>query len=140
MAAPVPVFTVDIKQGRLKVRVGQRRTFDDWIAKLEGKETRLTVCEPERQRTLKQNAYIHAIPIPMLAAHLGYTIPECKYVLMGECFGWKLDARTGKEMPIKPSTSAMTVEEDTYFIEWVIPWAAMSFGLQIPLPSEVMTP
>lgn len=138
MARQVPVFDVHIKQGRLKVVAGQRRTFDDWIALNEGKALKLTVAEPPDQRSLDQNAYIHAVPIPMLAKQIGYTIPEMKLVLMGECFGWRLDEKSGHEIPLKPSTKAMTKDECTYFIEWVIPWAAMHHDMEIPLPNEVM--
>lgn len=95
----------------------------------------LTVEKLKRQRSLDQNAYLHAIPFPILAEHFGYTIPEVKLVLMGECWGWQQIA--GHEIPLKPSTSEMSVEECQYFIDWLIPWAMTEHDVALPLPNEV---
>jgi hypothetical protein len=95
------------------------------------------IRRPRRTRTLDQNSYLHAEVFPKIAAYMGDDIEGAKLVLMGECFGWKQDARFGREIPVKPHTSSMTVEECTYFIEWVIPWAVERCeGLQILLPGE----
>lgn len=96
------------------------------------------VEEPRSKRTIDQNAYLHAVPFPILADYFGNTIPETKYVLMGECWGWKVCPIAKREIPIKPSTSEMTVEECTYFIDWLIPWAAQNHNVLIPLPSEYL--
>ena len=95
----------------------------------------ITVGKVKRQRSLDQNAYLHAGPFPILAEHFGYTIPEVKLVLMGECWGWQTLA--GHDVPRKPSTSEMSVEECTYFIEWLLPWAMTEHGVALPLPGEV---
>ena len=73
----------------------------------------------------------------MLAEHFGYQLHEMKLVLMGECWGWRHDPVSGKEIPIKVHTSDMSIEECTHFIEWVIPWAATEHQFVIPYPSEV---
>jgi len=95
---------------------------------------RITVEKPKAQRSLDQNAYLHAGPFPILAEYFGYSIPEVKLVLMGECWGWH--TVYGKELPIKPSTADMTVEECTYFIDWLLPWAMTEHGVSLPLPDE----
>lgn len=102
-----------------------------------GEEIEVVIRRPKRQRSVDQNAYIHAVPIPMLAEHFGYSIPEMKLVLMGECWGWQRNPLSGRDVPVKPSTATMTVEECQYFIDWVIPWAAVEHGVIIPLPNEV---
>ena len=107
---------------------------------LAGHDVELVVRKRRTQRSLDQNAYLHAVPIPILAEHFGNTIPEMKYALMGECWGWKREPATGHEIPVKPHTSAMTVEECTYFIDWLIPWAMTQHGVAIPLPNEVALP
>ena len=94
----------------------------------------VTAQVPKTQRSLDQNAYLHAGPFPILAKELGYSIPEVKLVLMGECWGWHMVG--GHELPMKPSTSEMTVEECTFFIDWLLPWAAEFHGIRLPLPDE----
>lgn len=104
-----------------------------------GAELDIVIREHETQRSLDQNAYIHAVPVTLLADFLGNTIPEMKLILMGECFGWKVDPMSGHEIPVKPATSSMNVGECQYFIDWVVPWAAQKFdGFEIPLPNEWM--
>lgn len=89
---------------------------------------------PKQTRSLAQNAYLHAGPFPILADHFGNTIPEIKLILMGECWGWHTVA--GHEIPVKPSTASMTVDECKYFIDWLIPWAMTNHDVALPLPGE----
>lgn len=96
----------------------------------------IRVDQPVTKRSLDQNAYWHAAVFPPIAEHCGYTIPECKLVLMGECFGWHTVG--GHEIPIQPSTSELTVEQGTYFTDWVIPWAQEHLGVRVPLPNEYL--
>lgn len=105
------------------------------LRELAGKP--IVITERERIRSLDQNAYLHAEPFPKLAEYMGEDIEGAKLVLMGECWGWKRDGFSGKEIPVKPRTSSMTVEECSYFIEWIGPWAFQHCdGLRIFLPDE----
>ena len=104
------------------------------LAELAGHTIEIVIRQHRAKRSLDQNAYLHAEPIPRMAEHLGYTIPEMKIVLMGECFGWHV--KSGHMLPVKASTAAMTVDECRYFIDWVIPWAAQEHGVIVMLPDE----
>ena len=136
MATPTPIFVGRVDTAG-RVRLNDIGLFYRWTRTLTEQVIEVVVRKRRTRRTLDQNAYIHAVPIPMLADHFGNTIPEMKLALMGECWGWKRDPATGKELPIKPHTSEMDVEECTHFIEWVIPWAATEHQFVIPYPSEV---
>src|SRR5262245_38812369 len=93
--------------------------------------------QPMVKRTLEQNAYLHAVPFPILAEHFGCSVEDVKYDLMGERWGWKPSPLNPHRMiPVKPHTSDMTVEECTQFIDWLLPWAATEHGVLIPLPKE----
>lgn len=97
----------------------------------------IKVEEPATRRTLDQNAYLHAVPFPILAEYFGCSVEDVKYDLMGEKWGWKESAMDPNRMiPVKPSTSSMTREECSEFIDWLIPWAMEKFNVLIPLPSE----
>lgn len=92
---------------------------------------------PASKRTLDQNAYLHAVPFPILAEHFGDSVEGVKLDLMGEKWGWKPSPLDPSRMvPVKPSTSSMTIEECAEFIDWLIPWAAQEHGVLIPLPRE----
>ena len=93
--------------------------------------------QPATKRTLDQNAYLHAVPFPILAEHFGDSVEGVKLDLMGEKWGWKPSPLDPNRMvPVKPSTASMTIAECTEFIDWLIPWAATEHGVLIPLPSE----
>lgn len=113
------------------------RSVTEALRQLKGQPVEVVVRKPTSKRSLDQNAYLHAEPFRMLAEELGDSVEGIKYDLMGEKWGWKpspLDP--SRLVPVQPSTSAMTVEECTAFIEWLIPFAAQKFGVLIPYPSE----
>lgn len=138
MATPVPIFHGRISEdGKLLLRETEQALRRVHLSRLAGRDVEVVIRKERVQRSLDQNAYIHAVPVPILADYFGYTIPEMKLVLMGECFGWKADPISGHEIPLKPATSEMDVEECNRFIEWVLPWAMLNHGVNIPAPNEV---
>lgn len=95
------------------------------------------VEQPASKRSLDQNAYLHAVPFPILADYFGCSVEDVKYDLMGEKWGWKESAVDPNRMvPVKPSTSSMTRDECSEFIEWLCAWSMTKFNVAIPLPSE----
>jgi hypothetical protein len=108
--------------------------------KLAGRKVEVVLRRPKSKRSIEMNKYLHCEtgPFRLLAEHFGEDIPGVKLALMGECFGWVWSKAAGREVPIKGHSSEMTIEESKYFVDWVIPWAAMNHGVEIPLPNEVM--
>ena len=142
MKRQVPIFHGRItSDGKFELAENEKAYRLSYFKTLAGKTVEIVV-RPERvKRSLDQNAYMHAVPFPMLAEELGYeSIEELKYDLMGTCWGWTR-TKSGHEIPVKPSTSQMTVEECTHFIDWLVKWAATpgnvcEHGFTIPLPNE----
>jgi len=134
---PVPKWlgVVDTK-GHL--HLDERRDFDRYLRTLTGKEVEIVVRRRQYKRTLDQNAYWHGVCFPLLMEHFGYTdVAQLKLDLMGTCWGWTRSPVTGKEVPIKPSTSAMSLEEGTHFTDWLLTWSAEEHGVFIPSPEKV---
>lgn len=104
---------------------------------LAGKRVEIIIRKERTKRSLDQNAYLHTVPFPILAEYFGDSIEGVKYSVMGECWGWKRDRITGREVPVKANTSDMTVDEAAFFIDWLIPWAMTNYGVDIPYPREV---
>lgn len=134
--ALVPIF-----HGRVlpdgKLELDEREAFQRRIhlKALAGREVEVIVRKKRVQRSLDQNAYLHAVPFPILADYWGEDIETTKLLVMGECFGWR-ELGDGRRIPMKPSTAALTVEEGSHLIEWIPPWAMREFGVDIPLPNE----
>ena len=126
----------EIVKGRLVL--DDEQSFRRAMTNFERGAVILRIDPPETRRTLAQNAYWHAAVFPRIADHCGYTIPECKLVLLGECFGWKTDPLTKRDVPVQPSSAQLTIEQGCYFTDWVIPWAMEHLKVQVPLPHETL--
>ena len=134
----VPIFTgVVTIEGHLELDESQRGHRRVYLESLAGKRVEEVIRKRRTQRSLDQNAYLHAVPFPLLAEYWGEDIETTKLLVLGECFGWR-DTRDGHRFPIKPSTSALTTEEGSYLIEWIPPWAMTRFGVDVPLPEKVV--
>jgi len=134
--ALTPIFHADITDdGQFVPDVYEAERRKNYLRFLRGQRVELVIRKARTQRSLDQNAYLHGVPLPLLAAEWGEDIETTKLLVLGECFGWK-DTRDGHRLPIKPHTSQLTVEEFSQLIEWLPPWAMVNFGVNIPLPNE----
>lgn len=120
--------------GTLTLR--NRAQWDAYTRRFAGQDVELTIRKRRQQRSLRQNAYWWAVPVPLMADYMGQGLEETKLDLLGECFGWQ-ETSLGNKVPRKPSTAALTVEEFSALITWLIPWALTEHGVRIPLPDEV---
>jgi hypothetical protein len=127
-------FDGDVQHGKLNASV--REWIADYIRTFDGKRISITVSAYKAQRSLDQNAYLHAEPFPKLAKAWGESIARTKLIVMGEFWGWEPCRITQALLPVKAHTSDMTVEECTLFIDWLLPWAIQEHGVAIQLPDE----
>lgn len=111
-----------------------RKGFLSLLAsKFTGCEVVVTVEKRKVKRSLDQNAYWWAEPVPRIAEYCGYTIPSMHYALLGECFGYKMGP-FGKPVMEKPSSSELSKSEFSFLIEWVLDWAPSTLGVKVMPP------
>ncbi len=136
--AHVPIFHGVVSEDgeRLLFASEERSARRGYLKSLAGERVEWTVRKERTQRSLDQNSYLHAVPVAILAEEWGEDVETTKLLILGECFGWR-DAKDGHRLPMKPSTSALTVEEFSKLIEWLPVWAMFNFRVHIPLPNEV---
>lgn len=133
----VPIFHGRVSKdgGRLELLETERGQRHRHLQSLAGQMVEVVVRRVRTQRSLDMNAYLHAQVFPIIAEETGDDIESVKFDLMGECFGWRT-TKSGERYPVKGHTSEMTREESGYFVDWVIPFAARKFGVDIPLPTK----
>lgn len=68
------------------------------------------------RRTYNQNDYAHVL-FSSIADKTGYTAEEAKYWVKGELLGWEIVTINNKSMPQPRSTSNLTKDEMSLFIE-----------------------
>lgn len=133
MASPFVIVARVGDDGKLLWR--ERDKLSTWIKQYAGELVRVTFQKHREKRTLDQNAYWWAEPVPTLAEYCGYTPNQMHYVLLGECFGY-IAGPKGNAVPIKPSSSDLNVEEFKRLIDWVLIWGPSELGCAIMHPDE----
>ena len=129
-------FTGDVALGKLDANT--RQCIADYIATFDGTRIDVKVRKHRAQRSLDQNAYLHAEPFLKLSRAWGESVERTKLICMGEFWGWE-PVTVGAVrvfLPVKAHTSDMTVPECTAFIDWLLPWALQDHGVAIDLPED----
>lgn len=99
------------------------------------------LTEKKPQRTLSQNAYLHAA-LGYFGLQVGYTIEEVKTWYFKETCNpelfvrTKTDAITGETRKALRSSADLTTDEMTIAIERFRNWSADKAGIYIPSPEE----
>lgn len=99
------------------------------------------LTEKKPQRTLSQNAYLHAA-LGYFGLQVGYTIEEVKAWYFKEACNPEMfvrtitDAVTGEKRKTLRSSADLTTEEMTVAIERFRNWSADKAGIYIPSPDE----
>lgn len=133
------VFQAAVNESGTRIVFADPEAYAAFRRKLAGKPVEVILRKPKSKRTIDQNKYAHKWPFRLLADYFGCSIEEAKLDILGEKFGWSEGGPlSGKPLPIKTSTSDLTVEEFSDLIDWMPAWAAQNFGVVIPLPNEVM--
>jgi hypothetical protein len=133
---PTPIFTGRVNEAG-QVVLDNRDDARTYVRILIGKPIEVVVRPKHAQRSVDQNAYWWAIPVKLLAEHCGYTDTQMHYALLGECFGY-IDGPHGHPVPKEPSSAALTAEQFSTLISWVLTWAPTELGVDIPAPGEVL--
>ena len=100
----------------------------------DGTSIVLELFQVPRQRTAAQSDAYHAMIRPW-AADEGHVLDELKRDLLGEVFGWEESPLGKTNVPRKPSTVGLTVEEFSELMDRTIVIAA-ECGYLLQLPSE----
>lgn len=119
----------------------QAENFKKRVNALFKKRCIVELTEKKPQRTLKQNAYLHAA-LGYFGMQFGYTIEEVKtWYFKDTCNSelfvrYKTDSITGMQRKALRSSAELTSDEMTVAIERFRNWAADVAGVYIPSPEE----
>jgi len=134
-------FTGDIQSG--KVVIYDRESYDKLVAKLEGKRITLSLDKIKNPRSLDQNSYYFGVMIATLAKEFGYREDEKddihealkrKFLKRSRVF----EKGNKRELvEFAKSTTALDTLDFEKYTENIRIWAAVEFGIRIPLPNEI---
>ncbi len=130
-----PFLATVESDGRLRFDTADKARMHRHLGRLSGKRVEVSIRQQRKQRSLDQNAYLHAEPFLKLAAAWGESVARTKLICMGAFWGWEPCRITGHLLPVKAHTSDMTVAECTTFIDWLIAWALTDHGVEVDEPN-----
>lgn len=115
-----------------------RRGFDEYAKSLAGQCIFLTL-EPEPVKASdRQRKWWFGRYIPEVAEEAGYDRDERHGLhidLLRECFG--THEKNGREIANRASWTQLSVKEAWELMEWAVRFAAKTWGVVIPFPSEM---
>lgn len=95
---------------------------------------RVEKYDEQKEISLKQYAYLHAVVFPILAEAIGCSLWEAEYQCKRWCGQqWELIKNVGKGMWVECSKTKLTTKQCTLWIENIMDWAAKR-DIVIPPP------
>lgn len=134
MTRLIPNFLGTVQNG--KFIPANEDGYDVWMCNLEGKEVLLTVDEKKNHRTKSQQGYYWII-VGLISQELGYDKDEVHEILTSK-FLKKMIQVEGKNEIVVRSTSSLTTEEMSHYIEEIKRFAAIDLALNIPEPENIV--
>ncbi len=140
----VPTFSAVVdERGDLRVQEREQRGFRRYLQTLKSEDVIVSIAKKGRQRSAAQNAWLWGVALPLIAEHCGYDDHEHErlhYDLLAIRFGTKavcplLDGAPPRIVPVTTSSELTTIGMSQY-MDWLVRYAAETFGVRIPLPDE----
>lgn len=105
------------------------------LSRLRGKKIWVTVGKFRAKRSNQQNRYYWAVVVEILSEYFGYT-PEEVHDILREKF-LRIPGENGK--PDRIGSSALLDKSEFFkeYIEKIILWASIDFGIVIPDPNRL---
>ena len=123
-----------VKNG--KITFQNREQFDKDLLGNEGKTVFITVREQKNRRSLNLNSYYWAVVVNLVSQDTGYDKEEAHEVLKSMFLRTRYQIK-GIWVDGMKSTTKLSNQEMTEYIEEVKRFATSSLGLYIPDPNEV---
>lgn len=140
MKQPIPIFSGDIVNGKLKLFEHEKEAIRRWCMTFKsGTHVDITIRKHKSKRTNDQNAYYWGVVIPILASHFGYDQEEMheELKLLFNPIKSKIDpSRTIGGSTTKMSTEDFYSDNENSYIERICRWAATEYGVYVPPPKK----
>ena len=98
----------------------------------DGTLLEVVIRRRQKTRTNPQNAYYHGVVVEMLSEHLGYEHDEMHEIIKSKFLMYY----DHNNLPHRKSSAGLSTVEMEDLLEKCRRWAAVDFGVNIPLPNE----
>jgi hypothetical protein len=126
-----PCFRGKVEKGRVVLNEPER--YAVYLAGLEGGDVDLVVRRHRAARTASQNRYLFGVVYAVIRDYSGYETTDEVHEAMKRMF---LSIDRGDLPPTVQSTTELTTQEMTDYIESIRRWASSFLNVYIPDPWE----
>ena len=130
----IPRFIGKVSGGKLHLNDIDK--YQSWINSLEGKAVEVSVAKETTSRTEKQNKYLWGVVYTVISDYLGYTNDEVHELMKSILLKKHMEAGNKRYTVIR-STTDLSTDEFSKYIEDVKRWASKEFGLYVPESNQV---
>ena len=141
MKQPVPIFSADIVDEKLKLFDHEKKAIARWISTFKnGTKIDIVIRKHSKKRSNPQNKYYFGVVVPILADFFGHDTVEAMHMDLKLEFN-PVPSKIHPGKIVGGSTTALsTVEffsdEDSY-INRICRWAASEYAIYIPPPKKI---
>lgn len=107
------------------------------IMKMKAGEYRITAEKIFPARSLDQNAYWWAVPVKIVAEHIGEDAKTADRLLRAACLSETILLPNGKAMEVIGEHKNLTTAEFTKLIDRARIWCKNELNIHIPAPNEI---
>lgn len=132
MSDNVLSLIIPVKDAKLMPSEGHKRAIADFLRSQDGNAVTVRLSKPRKPRSVKSNAFYWASIIGTLAGTTGHSPEEIHFFLKKEFLPRSFIKLGGKEIELQKSTTELTTQEFSEYLDRIRAWAAQE--LQIALP------
>jgi hypothetical protein len=125
-------LTIPVEGGRLKPSPGQQATIGTFLRTREGKAVEVKFARPTTSRSQRQNRFYWGVVLTAIAESTGNSTEDIHVVLRDRLLPRKFITLGSKEVEVRKTTTDLTTEEFTLYLEAVRAWAATELGITMP--------
>jgi hypothetical protein len=118
-----------------KLRLHHREAFKAAVQKSDGQ--RVTIKIGARKRSLPQNSYYWSVVLGIISAETGHSVDELHEYFKAKFLGYSTAKILGEFVGVPQSTTRLSTQEFSDYIERIRAWAAGDpLLISIPEPGE----
>ncbi len=123
---------VPVKAGRLDPSEAQKATIGSFLATRDGKAVVVKLAKPVNSRSQRQNRFYWGVVLTTIAEATGNTTEDLHEHFKDRFLPRRFVTLAGKELEVAKTTTALSQDEFSKYLEQLAAFAASELGITLP--------
>lgn len=132
MSANTLTLAVPVQHGKLAPSQAQQFAIDRCLEGFEGKAVELKLDRVRDTRSLRQNKFLWGVVLATIAEATGNTTEDLHEYFKTKFLPRRFVVLNGKEQEVTKTTTTLTTDEFSKYLEQLAAFAATELGITIP--------